>query len=178
MGQDCPNVLLYMMHSNNNNNIYIYIAEIVASWEKESGSLAKLWASNIRFGSTAHYIATDNSSLREPSHLERKFYCQFFTMYCVPRMLFILRHYIKDLYTTCMQSLTFLQLYEHCKGQHQMRLPVLVYLPLRAGRQEMAADSSNVCTGTSYGQRSDQGSCGVTPRRHIVPSTPVPLVHR
>ena len=25
MGQDCPSVLLYMMHSNNNNNIYICI---------------------------------------------------------------------------------------------------------------------------------------------------------
>ena len=24
MGQDCPSVLLYMMHSNNNNSIYIY----------------------------------------------------------------------------------------------------------------------------------------------------------
>ena len=27
-----------------------YIAESVASWEKESGSLAKLWVSNVRFG--------------------------------------------------------------------------------------------------------------------------------
>ena len=27
-----------------------YIAENIASWEKESGSVAKLWASNIRFG--------------------------------------------------------------------------------------------------------------------------------
>ena len=28
MGQDCPSVHLYMMHSNNNNNIYIYSASI------------------------------------------------------------------------------------------------------------------------------------------------------
>ena len=27
-----------------------YIAESVPSWEKESGSVAKLWGSNIRFG--------------------------------------------------------------------------------------------------------------------------------
>ena len=27
-----------------------YIVESVASWEKESGSVAKLWTSNIRFG--------------------------------------------------------------------------------------------------------------------------------
>ena len=27
-----------------------YIAESVSFWEKESGSVAKLWASNIRFG--------------------------------------------------------------------------------------------------------------------------------
>ena len=27
-----------------------YIAECIAFWEKESGSVAKLWASNIRFG--------------------------------------------------------------------------------------------------------------------------------
>ena len=27
-----------------------YIAESVASWEKENGSVAKLWATNIRFG--------------------------------------------------------------------------------------------------------------------------------
>ena len=27
-----------------------YTAESVASWEKVSGSVAKLWASNIRFG--------------------------------------------------------------------------------------------------------------------------------
>ena len=35
-----------------------YMAESVASWEKESGSVAKLWASNIRFGYCA--IMTDD----------------------------------------------------------------------------------------------------------------------
>ena len=35
-----------------------YIAENNASWEKESGSVAKLWASNIRFGYCA--IMTDD----------------------------------------------------------------------------------------------------------------------
>ena len=45
----------------------------------------------IKTASTARHVA------REPSHLERKCYCLFFTMYCVPIMLFILRHYIKDL---------------------------------------------------------------------------------
>ena len=51
--------------------------------------------------STTRHIATDYLSLGEPSHLERKCYCKFFTMYCVPKMLFILRHYIKDLLQAC-----------------------------------------------------------------------------
>ena len=51
--------------------------------------------------STVRYSANDNLLLREPSHLEQKRYCEFFTMYCVPRMLFILRHYIKDLLHAC-----------------------------------------------------------------------------
>ena len=35
-----------------------YIAESIASLEKESGSVSKLWASNIRFGYCAILIAT------------------------------------------------------------------------------------------------------------------------
>ena len=35
-----------------------YIAESVASWEKKSGSMAKLWGSSIRFGCCA--IMTDD----------------------------------------------------------------------------------------------------------------------
>ena len=35
-----------------------YIAESVASWEKESGSVVKLWASNIRFGYCAMLTET------------------------------------------------------------------------------------------------------------------------
>ena len=35
-----------------------YIAESVTSWEKESGSVAKLWASNIRFGYCAIFLAS------------------------------------------------------------------------------------------------------------------------
>ena len=35
-----------------------YIAESVASWEKESGSVAKLWASNIRFGNIDSNVKT------------------------------------------------------------------------------------------------------------------------
>ena len=35
-----------------------YIAESVASWEKENGSVAKLWASNIRFGYCAILTVT------------------------------------------------------------------------------------------------------------------------
>ena len=36
----------------------LYIAESVASWEKESGSVVKLWASNIRFGYCAILTVT------------------------------------------------------------------------------------------------------------------------
>ena len=32
MGQDCPSVLLYMMHSNNNNNIYLCNGQIQTLW--------------------------------------------------------------------------------------------------------------------------------------------------
>ena len=45
-----------------------YIAESVASWEKESGSVAKLWASNIRFGYCAILTVT-LVWLARPSHL-------------------------------------------------------------------------------------------------------------
>ena len=38
--------------------IISYIAECDASWEKESGSVAKLWASNIRFGYCAILTVT------------------------------------------------------------------------------------------------------------------------
>ena len=34
-----------------------YIAESVASWKKESGSVAKLWASNIQFRYCAIFVA-------------------------------------------------------------------------------------------------------------------------
>ena len=38
-----------------------YIAESDASWEKKSGSVAKLWASNIRFGYCAILTVRKNT---------------------------------------------------------------------------------------------------------------------
>ena len=39
-------------------SVISYIAEGIVSWEKESGSVAKLWASNIRFGYCAMLTVT------------------------------------------------------------------------------------------------------------------------
>ena len=42
MGQYCPSVLLYMMHSNNNNNIHTYIVVLSDSIDIAIIAIAKL----------------------------------------------------------------------------------------------------------------------------------------
>ena len=62
-------------------------------------------------------------------------------MYCVPRMLFILKHYIKDLLHVCMQSLTFLQL------PHMSTVNINVIMHLPASYKLTCIDKAHVHAG-------------------------------
>ena len=58
LGQYCDRLFAIFLVSCKQLSDISYIAESVASWEKKSGSMAKLWASNIRFGYCTILIVT------------------------------------------------------------------------------------------------------------------------